>query len=379
MFRYLQSNLGIPTTAIYGSDFSVVGYRDAEFGAAFAWDSDLTSGYTSVFLSRVAEGGATTASEVRATGILACLEQARPDAILLLGYRPRFDLRAFWAARQIGVPLLFRAEATDHSRKRSRAKALIRDVGLRWFYQQFSMILYIGQHALAHYRRLGVPEDKLIFSPYCVNTQTFHLTESNRTELRAGSRRSLGVTPNQTILLMSGKLSPRKAPDHLLCAVKLLPDWLRQQITVVFLGDGELRDSLKTFSEIEPKVNTRFTGFQNQSQLSAYYHAADLLVMPSLSSETWGLVVNEALHHGLPCVVSDKVGCEPDLVKPGLTGEVFAAGSAESLAEAIQRGMTRLTNRPDIGDACRALVEGYSVQAGATGIADAYQRIVRNS
>jgi glycosyltransferase involved in cell wall biosynthesis len=375
VYRALQTQFGIPTTAIYGSDFSIIGYQDREFGAQFAWDTDLTSGYTSLFLSRVAEGGAMSSGEVSAAGMLAQLRQIRPDAILLSGYRFRFDLRAFWAARQIRVPLLFRAEATDHSQKRSWAKALVRDAGLRWFYRQFDAILYIGQRALMHYRRLGVPEDQLIFSPYCVDTQPFRLRESDRDDLRNLTRNRLNITADQIVLLMSGKLSLRKGPDYLIRAVKLLAGDLRQHITVVFLGDGEMRNALKELSETEPTVKTHFIGFQNQSQLSAYYHAADLLVMPSLFSETWGLVVNEALHHGLPCLVSDQVGCAPDLVEPGLTGDVFSAGSAEALAEAIQRGMA-LTGRPDIQDACRDKVSAYTIERAAAGVAAAYTRVV---
>jgi hypothetical protein len=43
--------------AIYGSDFSVDGYLDKDFGAAFAWDVDLLSGYQQVFPSKVSKGG----------------------------------------------------------------------------------------------------------------------------------------------------------------------------------------------------------------------------------------------------------------------------------------------------------------------------------
>jgi hypothetical protein len=55
VYRELQKTWGIPVTAIYGSDFSVAGYRDREFGATFAWDSDLLSGYSSIFLDRVVD------------------------------------------------------------------------------------------------------------------------------------------------------------------------------------------------------------------------------------------------------------------------------------------------------------------------------------
>jgi glycosyltransferase involved in cell wall biosynthesis len=115
----------------------------------------------------------------------------------------------------------------------------------------------------------------------------------------------------------------------------------------------------------------RFLGFQNQTELSRYYHAAELVVLPSAHSETWGLVVNEALHHGVPCVVSEAVGCAPDLVEPGVTGEVCETGSTPSLTAGLLRAIA-MVNRGDVRDACRARVADYSVERAARGIAEAY-------
>ncbi len=107
--------------------------------------------------------------------------------------------------------------------------------------------------------------------------------------------------------------------------------------------------------------------------MSPYYHASDLLVMPS-RNETWGLVVNEALQHGLPCVVSESVGCSPDLIEPGITGEKCAANSVVSLTLAIQRAFV-LMERWDIRKKCREKVEAYTMEKAAEGIAKAYQEI----
>jgi glycosyltransferase involved in cell wall biosynthesis len=112
-------------------------------------------------------------------------------------------------------------------------------------------------------------------------------------------------------------------------------------------------------------------GFKNQKALSPFYHCADLLALPSRFGETWGLVVNEALHHGMPAIVSDAVGCAPDLIEPGATGEVFEANSMQLLASAIQRAL-RLVGLPEIRKTCRNKVAGYAVEKAAEGIARAY-------
>ena len=52
VWQYLNQVLGIPVTVVYGSDFSVEGYRDKEFGISIAWDADLLEGYKAIFLSK---------------------------------------------------------------------------------------------------------------------------------------------------------------------------------------------------------------------------------------------------------------------------------------------------------------------------------------
>jgi glycosyltransferase involved in cell wall biosynthesis len=369
VYRQVQERFGIPVTAVYASDFSVSGYRDPEFSAFFAWDKDLLSGYSSVFLSRTEDGGARHAAEARAAGIGSVLRRLDPAAVLLLGYSPRFHRRAFAAARRGRYPLLFRGETLDGASVRS-AKGRLRDVFLRWYYRRFSRLLYIGRRSRDHYRRLGCPEDRLVFSPYCVDAVSLQAGEDDRERLRVSTRRRLGIDQAARVLIFSGKLVPRKAPELLLDALAALPAELRSRLGVIFMGDGSRRADLERSARTHSDVPIRFVGFQNQSALSAYYHAADALVLPS-PFEPWGLVVNEALHHGLPCVVSRGVGCGDDLVEAGITGENFAAGSPRALAEALGR-VEPLLGSIATREHCRSRVDGYSVAAAAQGIADAF-------
>jgi glycosyltransferase involved in cell wall biosynthesis len=378
VYRELESRLGIPVTAIYGSDFSVAGYRDPEFGASFRWDTDLLSGHTASFLSTVAAGGARTADRVSTRGLYAALRAAEPGAILLTGYSPSFYQMAWMASRRARRPLLMRAETTDHGRDRAVPREWLRSAALTMLYRSCTRLLYVGQRSHDHFKRLGIPEQKLLFSPYCVDTTAFDPTEESRALCRPAARRRLGIRDAEYLILFSGKFSERKAPDLLLRAVKSLPPGIRGRITVAFLGSGELQAALEQLAECSPKIATRFLGFQNQTQLSPYYHAADLLVLPSLHSETWGLVVNEALHHGVPCVVSEAVGCAPDLVEAGVTGEMAATGSADSLAAAIERALP-LVGLPEIRQRCRNKVSGYTVQKAAQGIAQAYWAVTENA
>src|SRR5580658_7197040 len=158
LYRMLQRDFGVPVTAIYASDFSVSGYRDKDFGASFSWDVDLLSGYDSVSLSRVADGGAKDVDAVTTHGLREALHRLKPRAVLLSGYSPYFHQAAFWHTWRGGWPILFRAEATDMHRGPITAKQKLRDLAMRWMYGRCSRILYIGQSARRHYLAHGYPE-----------------------------------------------------------------------------------------------------------------------------------------------------------------------------------------------------------------------------
>lgn len=375
IYRVLQQNLGIPVAAIYGSNFSIAGYRDLEFGETFAWDTDLLSGYTSMFLSRVSDGGADSPGRVSTRGLKDVLQSLAPKAVLVVGYSPRFHQMAFYQAWMARYPILFRGETTDHARQRRWAYATGRDQMLRFLYHRCNRLLYVGCRSYEHFQRLGCPDEKLVFSPYCVDASAFDCDEAARARLRPLARACLGITERQTILLFSGKLSPRKGPDLLLRALKALPSELRTALVVLFMGNGEMRNVLENLAQEPPSLKVHFLGFQNQTCLSSYYHAADLMVLPSVHSEPWGLVVNEALHHGLPCVASDAVGSVPDLVEPGTTGEIFKTASVGELGLAIQRALC-LTGFGSVREKCREKVGGYSVEKAAEGIAKAYRDVL---
>jgi glycosyltransferase involved in cell wall biosynthesis len=375
VYRELQTQFDVPVMAIYGSDFSIAGYSDREFGESFAWDTDLLSGYRPVFLSQVSRGGARSFEEVSAEGLGRVLREVAPKVVLITGYSQHFNQEAFYEAWKAKYPILFRGEATDHARNRNRLKSLVRDTILRWYYQHSTRLLYIGRSAYQHYKRLDCPDEKLIFSPYCVDISPFHTDESAREDMRVMMRRALNIDEEQKALLFSGKLSHRKGPDLILKAVKLLSQEIGEKVVVIFLGNGQLIDGLKRLAYESPQVKVVFPGFKNQTQLSPYYHAADLLILPSRENETWGLVVNEALHHGLPCIVSDAVGCSPDLIEQGVTGMVFETGSSQSLASVLQQAF-ELIGRDDVRQNCRQKVSRYSVKNAARGIAEAYWQVV---
>ena len=174
--------------------------------------------------------------------------------------------------------------------------------------------------------------------------------------------------------MFCGKLSPRKNPGLILEAVKGLDSSKHANFFILLVGDGELRPKLENEAK-RLNIPLKHVGFKKQYELSPFYHASDLLVLPSKFGETWGLVVNEALHHGVPAVVTNTVGCADDLIVSGLTGEVFKNGDSFSLGNSLVNAV-KLTRILEIRIKCKQKVSEYSVENAAKGIGYAYSRIV---
>lgn len=370
LWRSLANEPELDVHVYFGSDFSVRGYRDAGFGVMVNWDVPLTDGYPHTFLSR---GGRLTGTDgffaLNAKNLTNHLRKFGPDAVLILAYSPLFFWEVVWIARSLGIPIFVRAETTDSARSRNAVKQFLRRRLLRLFYRQCAHFLAIGQNSRAHYLQLGIRDDQIGWSPYCIDS---HLLERQATEYlprRITLRREFGFTDEQIVFIYSGKLIPKKDPLTLSRALQSIPPREREQIGLIVLGDGKLR------SEFEARCRTAignravFAGFVNQSQIGRYYAAADCLVLPSAWGETWGLVVNEALQMGLPAIVSDRVGCHPDLIVPGKTGFVFPTGDPEGLhsrmldAEALLRRC-----RSGVAQDCRQRVSRYSLDEAVKGI-----------
>lgn len=379
VYAALERDFGVPVTQYYASDFSIAGYFDREFQTSFAWPSNVLEGAArAVYFSRSRDGGARSFEEVTPRGVAEAVRRLAGRPVLVTGYAPSFYRHVLFYALRYRCPILFRAETIDLPMSRGWLKEAARDAWLRFVYGRCDRLLPIGIQSTRHYRRLGCPPEKLVDAPYCVNSSLFECDENARTRLRNITRDRLGLPPDALAILMSGKVYARKNPLLLVQAVRLLPEHLRHRVALIFLGDGEQRKAVEALAAESPAIRVHITGFCNQNELSPYFHAADLLAMPS-QWETWGLSVNDSLHHGLPCVVSETVGCHPDLIEPGVTGEVTEANSAGALAAGLQRLITWMPpgeNGAALRERCRAKVAGYSTAKAAEGIVRAYRSLI---
>lgn len=114
--------------------------------------------------------------------------------------------------------------------------------------------------------------------------------------------------------------------------VALAQEFKRNGKPLTIVGIGPLKSNIRCLNA----PNITLTGFVPNEQLPELFCRHDIFILPSLY-EPWGLVVEEALYHGLPVLASQHVGCARDLIIPGDTGELFNPKEPDSLTQAMQR------------------------------------------
>ncbi len=346
----------------------------ADFGVEFEWDVDLFSGYRHEFLPNVSRRpDVSRYAGCDTPAIVARIAAGGFDAFLVNGWY----LKSYWQAirecRRLGVSVMVRGDSTLGSRRGSRRR-LIGSLARRLVVRQFAALLYVGQRNREYLLAAGARPERMVFSPHCVDNAWFReRARLDAPESRAWRDRWTGGVGNARILLFVGKLTATKRPADLLQAAALMRSRGTGAVAV-FVGSGPLEGDLGELARALG-VPAHFLGFRNQGALPALYAAADLLVLPS-ESETWGLVVNEAMACGLPVAVSEAVGCAPDLALPGETGECFAVGDRAGLAAAVERTLASAGER---SPRVRERIDRYSVAAAASGVETALARALEKA
>jgi glycosyltransferase involved in cell wall biosynthesis len=302
------------------------GHAEAGFGVPFEWDVDLLSGYDTVFLQNRSRRPATNRFLGCDTPVIEeAIGSGRFDAFMVTGWAVKSYWQAIRTCRRRGLPVLIRGDS-QLAERRPLAVRLAKELIYPRLLRSFDGFCYVGRRNHDYLRHYGLPEDRLFFSPHCIDNDSFAVRAESERRPRDGTAAKS--------VLFAGKLVERKRPRDIIRALALAAtQGYRAQ--AVFVGAGELEESLRREAS-RSGVAATFHGFQNQSRMPSIYAASDLLVLPSDHQETWGLVVNEAMACGIPAVVSDAVGCGPDLIEPGCTGAVYPLSDIAALAEAIR-------------------------------------------
>jgi glycosyltransferase involved in cell wall biosynthesis len=369
LYAYLGREPSLALTALYCTDYSLRGGRDAGFGREVVWDVDLLAGYHSVFLGERAKRRSIFGFwSLVVPEVWTELRSGRYDAVILHGYAYAAFVLAFVAAKTSGVAVMMRSETHD-ALDRPRWKRALRDGVLRLAYRFVDRFLAVGTANAAYYRRLGVPAERIHLVPYTVDNERFIAASSLDDDERAAMRRQLGLPADKPVVMFVSKFQRRKHPEAVLLAAARLRE-RGIDVAVLMVGTGELDADVRQLAEALALPDVVFPGFINQSELPRVYAVADVFVLPS-SNEPWGFIINEVMCAAVPVVVSDDCGSVPDLVHDGENGRVMRAGDPASLADALADILSDRDRARRMGARSREIISGWDYERCRQGIAAA--------
>lgn len=363
-FRALDKHVELEVFYCHRQDAE--GQAAAGFGEPFEWDVPLLDGYSSRWLVNLSDRpGVAAFAGCDTPEIGTHLQRGRFDACVVSGWYLKSYVQAIRACWRLHLPVFVRGDS--HRRiPRSALKSAMKYLPYRWWLKRVDAHLYVGAANREYLESYGVTDDRLFFTPHFVDNEFFHegAGRARQDGEPAAVRRRYGIPADATVFLFVGKFIAQKRPHDFIRAIAGLRDRGHWGLIV---GSGPLDSELRRFAT-DSGAPVAFAGFRNQSELPPFYAAADAIVLPS-QSESWGLVVNEAMACGLPAIVSDAVGCAPDLIDPGTTGFAYPAGAVDALASAMDcLGVRLRSDRAAIAAAARERVARYSAAAAVEGL-----------
>lgn len=227
---------------------------------------------------------------------------------------------AGWAgARRGGLPVILWASLWSHPRTPAH---LLGYPALRRLYRSADAVVTYGPHVSTYVRARGAR--RVHVAPQAVDNEFWRAARSSDPPPPGW--------PSQAAMrfLFVGRDAPEKGVDVLAAAWRRVVAE-REDVALVLAGGASL-DAPRTVS----------LGALDPRRLRDVYAGCEVLLVPSVPTRTfrepWGLVINEAMNHGLAVIASDAVGAAAGgLVRDGRNGLIVPAGEEAALASAIVR------------------------------------------
>lgn len=262
-------------------------------------------------------------------GLSSVLKEEKPDIIIVSGFSSA-SLKVMWYSLKNKIPYIIWSGSIE---KENRNSSFIRKIQRKILVNFASSFVAYGTLAKNYLMSIGAKDSQVSIATNTVDTD-FYYSETNKI------RNSLNETGTPHFLYL-GYLVPRKNVNLLLAAILQLSN-KRRDFILDIVGDGSDKEELETFVENQ-KIDdlVKFHGFKQKSELPKFLGSSRAMLFQT-DFDIWGLVLNEAMASGIPCLASKNAGATSDLVVENETG--FAI-NYENIAEVVEKIEFFIDNR----------------------------------
>lgn len=266
---------------------------------------------------------------------------------------PLFSPSVFWGLSRLGVPSVagihnYRswcaagiAYRDGHPCRKCLAQASVMPALRHGCYKRSRLATLPLAATIALHRQLGTLKNKprllIANSEFMRESLIEYGVPGERVVAIPNFVRDVGVqigwTERAHRVLFVGRLDAEKGAADAVRAWALLSG---EAPILEIVGDGPQRSELEALvRELDLSGRVRFIGRVSPAEVSDRMSRSKLVVFPSRWDETFGRGVVEAYAHSVPALAA-QIGALPELIERGQTGEVFAPGDPQQLAERVR-------------------------------------------
>jgi len=329
LFNELAKSPNFKFKILYFSNHGAKISYDKDFNKEFKWNNFLLNKHEHYFLNKYNYQNPIINFFYYLYKIINHIKNS--DAIIIFGWNRSYYLFAVFFSFFLSVPIVLLSEE-NLIKKENFLKKIFKKIIFFIFFKIFDFFISIGTNNTNFYISHGVAKNKIHQTFYTIDTNFFKYSiKDNLFEFNI--KKKYNIKKKDFVFIWVGKFIERKNPFEAIKAFQLLK---KKNLHLLMVGSGKLLESCKIYIKKKNIKNINLVGFKNQNQLINFYRISHCLILSS-KHETWGLVLNEAMSVGLPCIATTSCGATKDLIKSNYNGYVYQSGSSKELSKQIKK------------------------------------------
>ena len=198
LYERLAADKEVDFQVLYCSKIGLETTKDVEFGVEIKWDIPLLSNYNYTFLKNyVLRETLDSFGGLLNLGIIKVLFNAKPKSIIWIhGWNYATIILALIMGKLFGHRIFLRGENTaliEHNKPNTFIKRLKTFWLSQVIFKLTDAFLAVGNQNRDYFRLLNVPENKIAFTPYCIDNQRFiNFKEAHKNDI-SSIRQRLGI------------------------------------------------------------------------------------------------------------------------------------------------------------------------------------------
>ena len=218
-----------------------------------------------------------------------------------------------------------------------------------------TLYLASGESTKRYLEHYGADPERVRVYPFTSLKEKDVMKEPASKERIAMLRKQYGI-PEKLVVLGVGQFIKRKGWDVLLEAAQALSS----DTGVYIVGGNENEEYLQLINRYGLQ-SVHFLPFMGKEELSNYYTLSDLFVLPT-REDIWGLVINEAMAHGLPVITTKSCLAGLELVEDGVNGYLVDRDDVTALADRMNTLLWNEGLRVQMSENNRKKIKAYTVE-----------------